>query len=44
MPLTEPLVETNSSGVTVLTQSFERARHEPLASCEELLRLAAVIA
>jgi hypothetical protein len=28
MPLTEPLVETNSSGVTVLAQYFERARLE----------------
>lgn len=28
MPLTDPLVETNSSGVTVLAQYFERARLE----------------
>lgn len=28
MPLTQPLVETNSSGVTVLAQYFERARLE----------------
>jgi glucose/arabinose dehydrogenase len=30
LPLTEPAVETNSSGATVLTQWFERARFEYL--------------